>query len=45
MSVLLAHEKKGNPTNTNSAIKSLNPQDSSDSSDNDDADMQAVDPG
>ncbi|XP_034934737.1 general transcription factor IIE subunit 1 isoform X2 [Chelonus insularis] len=43
MSVLLAHEKKGG-TKTANAVKTVLPQDSSDSSDNEDGgEMQAVD--
>ncbi|XP_060818645.1 general transcription factor IIE subunit 1 [Bombus pascuorum] len=45
MSVLLAHEKKGG-TNSAAAIKSVLPQESSDSSDNEEvAEMQAIDTG
>ncbi|KAF3427762.1 hypothetical protein E2986_05285 [Frieseomelitta varia] len=45
MSVLLAHEKKGG-TNSTAAIKSVLPQESSDSSDNEEvAEMQAIDTG
>ncbi|XP_076247583.1 transcription factor IIEalpha isoform X1 [Calliopsis andreniformis] len=45
MSVLLAHEKKGG-TNSAAAIKSVLPQESSDSSDNEEVtEMQAVDTG
>ncbi|XP_034934733.1 general transcription factor IIE subunit 1 isoform X1 [Chelonus insularis] len=45
MSVLLAHEKKGG-TKTANAVKTVLPQDSSDSSDNEDGgEMQAVDAG
>ncbi|XP_076166366.1 transcription factor IIEalpha [Ptiloglossa arizonensis] len=45
MSVLLAHEKKGG-TNAAAAIKSVLPQESSDSSDNEEvAEMQAIDTG
>ncbi|PBC28584.1 general transcription factor IIE subunit 1 isoform X1 [Apis cerana] len=45
MSVLLAHEKKGG-TNSAAAIKSVLPQESSDSSDNEEiTEMQAIDTG
>ncbi|KOC70717.1 General transcription factor IIE subunit 1 [Habropoda laboriosa] len=45
MSVLLAHEKKGG-TNSAAAIKSVLPQESSDSSDNEEvAEMQTIDTG
>ena len=45
MSVLLAHEKKGG-TNASAAIKSVLPQESSDSSDNEEvAEMQTIDTG
>lgn len=44
MSVLLAHERKG-ATNASNAVKSVIPQESSDSSDNEDPDMQTVDAG
>lgn len=45
MSVLLAHEKKGG-TNSAAAIKSVLPQESSDSSDNEAVtEMQAIDTG
>ncbi|KZC14742.1 General transcription factor IIE subunit 1 [Dufourea novaeangliae] len=45
MSVLLAHEKKGG-TNAAAAIKSVLPQESSDSSDNEEvAEMQTIDTG
>ncbi|XP_029033528.1 transcription factor IIEalpha [Osmia lignaria lignaria] len=45
MSVLLAHEKKGG-TNATAAIKSVLPQESSDSSDNEEvAEMQTIDTG
>ncbi|XP_057326005.1 general transcription factor IIE subunit 1 [Microplitis mediator] len=46
MSVLLAHEKKGSNNSAANAVKSVLPQESSDSSDNEDAgDMQAIDTG
>lgn len=45
MSVLLAHEKKGG-TNSITSIKSVLPQESSDSSDNEEEmEMQAIDTG
>lgn len=45
MSVLLAHEKKGG-TNSSSAVKSVLPQESSDSSDNEEVtEMQAMETG
>ena len=45
MSVLLAHEKKAG-TNASNAVKTVLPQESSDSSDNEDTnDMQIVDTG
>ncbi|XP_043270013.1 general transcription factor IIE subunit 1 isoform X2 [Venturia canescens] len=46
MSVLLAHEKKGGTTNISNAVKTVLPQESSDSSDNEEPkEMQTVDAG
>lgn len=46
MSVLLAHEKKGGATMATNAVKTVIPQESSDSSDNDDVtEIQPTDTG